>query len=91
VSCAQTTAELLTQMSPTELQTELLHVHVADPDGPVQLSFVSVHAPAGPHVPFGWHVSISVPSHCVAPGVHAAHAPSRQTGVPPEQGVDDAS
>jgi hypothetical protein len=90
-SFAQTTAVEPEQISPAEVQIELVHVHVADPDGPEQLSFESVHALAVPQVPFVWQVSISVPLHCVVPGVHAAHAPPRQTGVAPEQGVDVAS
>jgi hypothetical protein len=79
------------QRSPTEEQIEPLHEHVADPDGPEQLWFASVHAAAVPQVPPGRQVSIAVPLHCIVPGVQAAHAPPRQTGVPPEQGVVDAS
>ena len=92
MSWAQTaTVVLLAQMSPTAVQIELLQVQLAVPDGPEQLSCVSVHAPAGPHVPFDWHVSIDVPEHWVAPGVHCTQAPFRQTGVPPVHDVVDAS
>jgi hypothetical protein len=48
-----------------------LHVHEADPEGPVQLWCAPGHATAVPHWPFDPHVSTPVPEHRVPAGVHA--------------------
>ena len=44
-----------------------------------------MHAAAALHCPLALHVWTPLPEHCFAPGVHAAHAPPTQTGVPPPQ------
>jgi hypothetical protein len=62
-----------------------------EPDEVVQPWFGSAQAAAPPQAPTGEHVSIALPEHCVAPGLHATQPPDRQTGSPPEHGVVDAS
>jgi hypothetical protein len=42
-----------------------------------------LHATAPPHCPFEPQVCTPLPEHCVAFGLHATHAPLRQTGVAP--------
>ena len=57
---------------PTAVHVEsALHVHEADPDGPVQLWCAPGHASGAPHWPFDPHVSTPVPEHRVPVGVHA--------------------
>ena len=45
--------------------------------------------PVGTHVPVLSHVCGCWPEHCVAPGLHATHTPSRHAGVAPAHATGD--
>jgi hypothetical protein len=64
--------DVVRHTSPTAVHVEsALHVHEADPEGPVQLWCAPGHACTAPHWPFDPHVSTLVPEHRVPVGVHS--------------------
>jgi len=72
MSCAQVAnVDVVRHTFSTAVHVEsALHVHEADPEGPVQLWCAPGHATAVPHWPFDPHVSTPVPEHRVPVGVH---------------------